>query len=165
MTGHRRASTVLRSPDVVRSGIEPQVVTVRTNHRHPVVNSRGHCVRGGRQYRARLHPLPARITPALPQSGKGEQTAVTDLEAEGLLRRATTLPLVKAVRRNEASAQFHRFTEAGKVCAVSDLALIILAAPDVSFAHDGINPHRIVAICGGPSDAAGQPRFVGSARY
>jgi hypothetical protein len=27
--------------------------------------------------------------------------------------------------------------------AVSDLALIILAAPDVSFAHDGISPHRM----------------------
>jgi hypothetical protein len=30
--------------------------------------------------------------------------------------------------------------------AVSDLALIILAAPDVSFAHDGIKPQRIVEI-------------------
>ena len=29
------------------------------------------------------------------------------------------------------------------MCAVSDLALIILAAPDVSFAHKGISPHRI----------------------
>ena len=32
------------------------------------------------------------------------------------------------------------------MCAVSDLALIILAAPDVSFAHDGIRPHRISEI-------------------
>jgi hypothetical protein len=32
---------------------------------------------------------------------------------------------------------------AGNVAAVSDLALIILGAPDMSFAHDGVNPHRI----------------------
>src|ERR1700733_7519014 len=32
---------------------------------------------------------------------------------------------------------------AGFVLAVSDLALIILAAPDESFDHDGINPQRI----------------------
>jgi hypothetical protein len=29
------------------------------------------------------------------------------------------------------------------VAAVSDRALIMLAAPDESFAHDGTNPHRI----------------------
>jgi hypothetical protein len=29
------------------------------------------------------------------------------------------------------------------VAAVSDLALIIMAAPDMSFAHEGIKPQRI----------------------
>jgi hypothetical protein len=33
---------------------------------------------------------------------------------------------------------------AGNVAPVSALALIILAAPDESFARDGINPHRII---------------------
>ena len=33
--------------------------------------------------------------------------------------------------------------KAGFVAAVSDLALIMLAEPDMSFAHDGISPHRI----------------------
>jgi hypothetical protein len=32
---------------------------------------------------------------------------------------------------------------AGFVLAVSDLALIMLAAPDESLAHDGMSPHRI----------------------
>jgi hypothetical protein len=33
--------------------------------------------------------------------------------------------------------------KAGFVAAVSDLALIIMAEPDMSFAHDGIKPQRI----------------------
>ena len=37
---------------------------------------------------------------------------------------------------------FNASRNAGFVAAVSDLALIILAAADGSFAHEGINPHR-----------------------
>ncbi len=38
---------------------------------------------------------------------------------------------------------FMRSRKAGFVAAVSDLALIMLAEPDMSFAQDGISPHRI----------------------
>jgi hypothetical protein len=38
---------------------------------------------------------------------------------------------------------FNASRNAGFVAAVSDLALIILAAPDESFAHDGMRPQRI----------------------
>jgi hypothetical protein len=39
--------------DVLHSGVEPQIVRIwMENYWHPVVNSRGHGVRGGRQYRA-----------------------------------------------------------------------------------------------------------------
>jgi len=37
---------------------------------------------------------------------------------------------------------FNASRKAGFAAAVSDLALIILAAADASFAHDGINPQR-----------------------
>lgn len=54
------------------------------------------------------------------------------------------------------------------MCAVSDLALIILAAPDSDFAQDGINPHliseRVKAAGSVPSGAGGQPGLAGSER-
>jgi hypothetical protein len=36
----------------------------------------------------------------------------------------------------------HRSRKAGFVAAVSNLALIIMAAPDMSFAHEGVKPQR-----------------------
>jgi hypothetical protein len=52
--------------------------------------------------------------------------------------RITLLDARSGLRRHLRSSR-----KAGFVAAVSDLALIIMAAPDISFAHDGIKPHRI----------------------
>lgn len=49
------------------------------------MNNRGHGVRRGRQYRTRLQPLPAWITPAIPQPRKSKQSTITDFEAKRLL--------------------------------------------------------------------------------
>jgi hypothetical protein len=51
--------------------------------------------------------------------------------------------LVESVRRDEALRLASGSRNAGLVAAVSDLELIIMAAPDMSLAHDGMSPQRI----------------------
>src|ERR1700678_1951323 len=73
----------------------------------------GHHVRCRREYRARLDPPAARVSPTIPQPCEREQRPVIDFKAVRLLRLADPLPLIKAIRRNEASAVGQRITECG----------------------------------------------------
>src|ERR1019366_6138372 len=97
---------------VVHPRIEPQIITFWIkDDRHSIMDGCGHCVRCRGQDRAGLDPLSARVFPAIPQSREREQLAVIDLKTERLLRLATPLPLVKSVRRDEASATAQRIAE------------------------------------------------------
>ena len=129
---------------VVHSRIEPQIITVWVkDDRHSIMDGCGHRVRCRCQDRARLDPLPARVFPAIPQSREREQLAVIDFKAVRLFRLARPLPLVKSVRRDEASAAGQRIAECGLRRRRLRSGVNHLAAPDMSFAHDGISPQRI----------------------
>jgi len=70
----------------------------------------------------------------LPQPCEREQLPVFDLKAVGLF--------LKGVCRDMHLRLANASRNAGSVAAVSDLALIIWAEPDVSFAHEGMRPQR-----------------------
>ena len=72
-----------------------------------------------------------------------EQLTVVDLKTEWLLRACYSQPLVKRIPWHKASPDLNGSRNAGFIDAVSDLALIMPAEPDMPFDQDGINPQRI----------------------
>ena len=105
----------------------------------------GHGIRGRGQDRAGLDPVAIGVFPTIPHSREREQLPL-DLPQNNMAAWLcpSSLPLVKSVRRDQAPCDaFSGSRNAGFVAAVSDLALIMLAAPEVSFAQCGMRPHRI----------------------
>jgi hypothetical protein len=97
---------------VLHAGIEPQVVTITAeNHWHSVVDGRGNRVWGRGQDGAGLSPLTSGILPSIPQPGKGKQLASADFETVRLFVPCCALPFVKAVGRDQASAESQRIAE------------------------------------------------------
>jgi hypothetical protein len=131
------------------AGIKPNVIAIWIkNHGHAVVDGRGHGIRDRGQDRTRLEPLPVRVSPPIPQSSECELLPVIDLETVWLLGFPCPRPLVKPVRAGIRHLRdFKASRNAGFVSAVSDRALIMPAAPEGSFAHDGISPQRISENC------------------
>jgi len=80
------------------------------------------------------------VLPEIPNPCESEQIAFVDFEIVRLFRLPDPLQLVERVRRNQAPAIFQRTRNAGFMRAVSDLALIIVAATDESLGHDGMSP-------------------------
>ena len=129
---------------VVHPRIEPQIVTVWIEDDwHSIMDGGSHSVWSRGQNRARLDPLPTRVFPAIPQPRECEQHPVVDFKAIRLFHFSRPLPLIKPVRRDEASSVGQRIAERRLRRSRLRSGLIIIAAPDMSLAHDGMSPQRI----------------------
>jgi hypothetical protein len=98
--------------DLCHARIKPEVVAIRVEDDwHSVVDACGHGIRGRGEDRAGLDPVAIGVFPTILQPRKREQLPLIYLKAKWLLGFPVSLPLVKAVRRNHAPAQFQRIAE------------------------------------------------------
>src|ERR1017187_5504174 len=108
------------------------------NDGHSVLDWCGQSIWGRGQDRASLDEFGAWVFPSIPDSCEREQLPVIDLKTVGLAWLSPSAPTHKTRPQESGTCEIstHR-------AAVSDLVLIIRAATDGSFAHDGMSPQRI----------------------
>ena len=97
---------------VVHYGIEPEFVDIGIeDYGHSVMHSRGHGVWRSGQNRAGLQPIPARILPAVPETGDRKQLPSVHFKAKRLLGSSRAFPFVKAIGGNQTAAIFESVRE------------------------------------------------------